>query len=54
MQELRCIFCSHYLFSYEFRGEFNIIIKCEACLKTNVFNFARVVLTVTNFAIVNN
>ena len=51
MTELRCIFCHHYLFSYDFKGEFHITIKCDACNKTNVLSFARIFITTSNFAL---
>lgn len=51
MQELRCIFCRHHLFNYDCKGEFHIMIKCDACNKTNVLSFARVFITTSNFAV---
>lgn len=52
MNDCRCVFCKRYLLSFDFRGEFQIVIKCPGCLKTNVLNFARVVVTVTDCTVV--
>lgn len=52
MTECRCVFCKHYLFSYEFKGEFHITVKCRSCLKVNVFSFARVCVTMTPMAVI--
>ena len=44
MLEGRCGNCNRYLFGYDFSGQFNLVIKCKGCGKTNVFNFAKVIM----------
>jgi len=51
MNECRCVFCGRFLFTFDFKGEFKVTIKCKGCNSTNAFRFEKVTVTVTNYAI---